>query len=194
MNRFFDIIISSAAILLLSPVMIILSFFISMTGRKPIFKHKRIGVSGKEFYCFKFTSMKKLDELNDRDVQRIKEETLLYGKVKNDPRITKTGKIIRKTSIDELPQLFNVLIGDMSIVGPRPITEAEMKVYGKYIHHYLSIKPGVTGLWQVTGRSNTSYRRRVAIDYYYSKNKNVRLNIFIMIRTFLVVCKMEGAQ
>ncbi|CAM6556546.1 sugar transferase [Klebsiella pneumoniae] len=193
-NRVADIIISLSLLLFISPVIVMTTLIILSTGTKPFFLHTRVGFNGKEFKCYKFTSMRSISSLSTDEVERVTHELSIFGKVNDDPRITKIGKFIRKTSIDEIPQLINVLKGDMSLIGPRPITNKEIKIYGKYIEHYLSTKPGVTGLWQVTGRSNTSYRRRVAIDCYYSKNKSIKLNVFIMIKTLFVVCKMEGAQ
>ncbi|HBY8128007.1 sugar transferase [Klebsiella pneumoniae] len=192
--RYFDILISLFMIIVSLPVFLLISIAIISSGQNPIFVHSRIGLNGKEFKCLKFRSMKNIDSLSKADLDRIANEIASVGKVKNDPRITLVGGFIRKTSIDELPQLFNVLIGDMTLVGPRPITAEEITAYGKHANSYLLIKPGLTGLWQVSGRSNTSYRRRVAIDLYYSKNKSRMLKMYIFLKTILVVIKMEGAQ
>jgi exopolysaccharide production protein ExoY len=194
MNRISDIIISLFFITFFSPVMLLIYISITATGQKAIFKHRRIGINGCEFHCFKFTSMIDSCELGDKDRDRVNKEMALNGKVENDPRVTAIGKLIRKTSIDELPQFFNVLRGDMSIVGPRPITIEELKRYGHRYYSYISIKPGITGLWQVSGRSNLSYRRRVAMDYYYSKNNDVYMRMFIILKTVYVVLFMNGAK
>ena len=194
MNRIHDIFLSIIMIAILSPLMILIFSLIIFSGRKAIFKHRRVGQHGKQFQCFKFTSMISENELNKNDLKRVIEEKRVNGKVHNDPRITKIGGFIRKTSLDEIPQLFNVLKGDMSIVGPRPITENEIKEYGWRVSSYLSIKPGLTGLWQVSGRSNTNYRRRVAIDHYYAKHISKQIKLFILLKTIYVVIKMEGAS
>lgn len=194
MNRISDIIISLFFITFFSPVMLFIYISITATGQKAIFKHRRIGINGCEFHCFKFTSMIDPGNLGEKDRDRVNREMALNGKVENDPRVTAIGKIIRKTSIDELPQFFNVLRGDMSMVGPRPITTEELKRYGHRSSSYISIKPGLTGLWQVSGRSNLSYRRRVAMDCYYSKNNDVYMRIFIIVKTVYVVLFMSGAK
>lgn len=194
MNRISDIIISLFFITFFSPVMLFIYISITATGQKAIFKHRRIGINGCEFHCFKFTSMIDPRNLGEKDRDRVNREMALNGKVENDPRVTAIGKIIRKTSIDELPQFFNVLRGDMSMVGPRPITTEELKRYGHRSSSYISIKPGLTGLWQVSGRSNLSYRRRVAMDCYYSKNNDVYMRIFIIVKTVYVVLFMSGAK
>lgn len=194
MNRISDIIISLFFITFFSPVMLFIYISITATGRKAIFKHRRIGINGREFHCFKFTSMIDACELRKKDRDRINTEMSLSGKVENDPRVTAIGKLIRKTSIDELPQFFNVLRGDMSIVGPRPITTEELKRYGHRSSSYTSIKPGLTGLWQVSGRSNLSYRRRIAMDCYYTKNNDLYMKVFIMVKTVYVVLFMNGAK
>lgn len=193
MNRIYDIFLSIFMIVALSPLMALIYILILLSGRKAIFKHSRVGKYGKKFQCFKFTSMIDENDLNENDLKRVIEEKRISGKVHNDPRITKIGGFIRRTSLDEIPQLFNVLIGDMSIIGPRPITEDEMKEYGWRVSSYLSIKPGLTGLWQVSGRSNTNYRRRVAIDHYYANHISKQIKLFILLKTIYVVIKMEGA-
>lgn len=192
--RYFDIAVSLFLIVLLSPVLITVATVIALTGRKPVFSHERIGLNSKGFGCYKFTSMKSLNQISETEREKVIHELSAYGKVENDPRITRIGKLIRKTSIDELPQLFNVLKGDMSLVGPRPVTEPELEHYGKRKHHYLSVKPGLTGLWQVSGRSNTTYSRRVAIDSYFFMKKSRRLKIAIFFKTFYVVLIMKGSQ
>ena len=139
------------------------------------FKQTRNGIKFREFTCYKFRSM---IENNDADIQQA---------TKNDKRVTKIGKILRKTSLDELPQFFNVLRNEMSIVGPRPIVKAEKKKYGKNLIKVLSIKPGITGLWQVSGRNNLTYKKRVRLDINYVKNYNLLMDIRILIRTFGVI-------
>lgn len=194
MNRLSDIIISLFFITLFFPVMLFVYISIVSTGRRAIFKHRRIGINGREFHCFKFTSMIDACELKKIDRDRVNREMALNGKVENDPRVTAIGKLIRKTSIDELPQFFNILRGDMSIVGPRPITIEELKKYKHRSSSYVSIKPGLTGLWQVSGRSNLNYRKRIAMDCYYSKNNDIYMRMFIMVKTVYVVLFMNGAK
>lgn len=193
MPRILDLTFSFMLLVLLFPLMVIVAAAILLSGRSPLFKHKRIGFKGVEFPCFKFTSMKGVDELSSYDLNRVKLETTRYGKVINDPRITFIGKFLRKTSIDELPQLFNVLIGDMSLVGPRPVTKQEIHKYGKFKNHYFSVRPGMTGLWQVSGRSNVTFRRRVAMDVFYIRNKSAQLLLLILIKTVFVVAIAKGA-
>lgn len=192
--RFFDIFIASIFLMVASPFFIIISLLIFISGSNPFFKHKRIGLNGNEFNCLKFTSMKGLNEICEEDKKRVIFELDNFGKVNNDPRITRIGNFLRKTSIDEFPQFINVLRGDMSLIGPRPITKAEMKVYGSKIKSYLSVKPGITGLWQVSGRSNTTYSRRVAIDHYYVLKRTRKMKMMIMMKTIYVVLFMKGAQ
>ncbi|KGD75287.2 UDP-phosphate galactose phosphotransferase [Tatumella morbirosei] len=192
--RYFDVAVSALSIALLSPVLITAYLAIASTGRSPLYSHRRIGQNNKAFGCYKFTSMKSMDQISESDKARVKHELSAYGKVNDDPRITRIGKLIRKTSIDELPQLINVLRGDMTLIGPRPVTEPELKYYGRRSSSYLSVKPGLTGLWQVSGRSDTSYKRRVAIDHYFAINRTRKLKMFIFLKTFYVVVAMKGSQ
>lgn len=192
--RHIDIAISIFAIMITSPLLLLVYMLLRISGNDPIYKHKRVGVNGVQFQCIKFRSMVDIESLSKEERNRVESDIKNYGKVYNDPRITRLGKLIRKTSIDELPQFFNVLAGDMSIIGPRPITESELSIYGKKASSYLSVKPGLTGLWQVSGRSNTSYSRRVAIDHYFAKHNSIKLKFFIFIKTFYVVLLMKGSQ
>ncbi|WP_331708844.1 sugar transferase [Klebsiella pneumoniae] len=192
--RCFDIAFSLFLLILLSPVFIVLTIAICMSGIKPFFCHERIGLNGRKFKCIKFRSMRDESSLSFADRQFIENEKKEKWKVSNDPRITTIGKFIRKTSMDEIPQVVNVLIGDMSFIGPRPITQNELALYGRRSSSYLSIKPGITGLWQVSGRSNTNYRRRVAIDHFYAKNYSFKMMSFIFFKTIFVVITMNGAE
>lgn len=193
MPRSIDIILSFILIVFFMPVMVIVTTAILSCGRRPFFIHKRLGFKGIEFSCLKFRSMKGVDELSSYDLNRVNFETMKYGKVKNDPRITFIGKFLRKTSIDELPQLFNVLLGNMSLIGPRPVTKQEIHKYGKFKNYYFSVRPGMTGLWQVSGRSDVTFRRRVAMDVFYIRNKSAQLLILILIKTVFVVAIAKGA-
>lgn len=152
-----------------------------------VFAHERVGLGGRRFRCFKFRTMhtdasERLDELLASDLVA-REEWARDFKLRNDPRVTQLGAFLRRTSLDELPQLFNVLKGDMCLVGPRPIVEKELAMYGRYARYYLSIRPGMTGLWQVSGRNDTSYRRRVALDCAYVKSQCFLLDLRIILRT-----------
>lgn len=196
-KRCFDIIGASAIIVMLSPVLVILVYLVSKDGGNAIYGHERIGRDGKKFKCLKFRSMvvnsqevlKTLLE-SDNDAQA---EWNKDFKLKNDPRITKIGKFIRKTSLDELPQLFNVLRGEMSLVGPRPIIEKELERYAGDVDYYLMAKPGMTGLWQVSGRNDVDYDTRVYFDAWYVKNWSLWNDIAILFKTINVVLKRDGA-
>lgn len=195
-KRFADIICSAIAIILLSPFFIIISIAIKATSKGPvIFVHKRVGKNGKKIGIYKFRSMViNAEELIEKFTPEQKEEFKKNFKLENDPRITKIGKFLRKTSLDELPQLFNILKGDLSIVGPRPIMEVETKIYGKYKDMLLSVKPGLTGFWAANGRSDTSYKRRRAMEIYYVKNRSLLFDIKIILKTAVSVFKGEGAK
>ena len=195
-KRFADIICSAIAIILLSPFFIIISIAIKATSKGPvIFVHNRVGKNGKKIGIYKFRSMvMNAEELIEKFTPEQKEEFKKNFKLKNDPRITKIGKFLRKTSLDELPQLFNILKGDLSIVGPRPIIEVETKIYGKYKDMLLSVKPGLTGFWAANGRSDTSYKRRRAMEIYYVKNRSLLFDIKIILKTAVSVFKGEGAK
>ncbi|EPU1012905.1 sugar transferase, partial [Klebsiella pneumoniae] len=157
----------------------------------------RIGKGGKSFKCLKFRSMvtnskEVLEDLLSKDIQA-KQEWEATFKLKNDPRITKIGHFLRRTSLDELPQLFNVLKGEMSLVGPRPIITAELERYNDEVAYYLLSKPGMTGLWQVSGRSDVDYETRVYLDTWYVKNWSMWNDIAILFKTIGVVLKKDGA-
>jgi undecaprenyl-phosphate galactose phosphotransferase len=162
-----------------------------------LFWHKRIGRNGRSFYCVKFRTMVRNAEhvlrplLNEHP--ELRDEWTKNFKLRDDPRITMTGRVLRLTSLDELPQLWNVLRGEMSLVGPRPIVRAELLRYGRNASRYLAVKPGLTGLWQVKGRSDTTYRRRVAMDKYYVRNQSILLDIYILAATPAAVLRRNGA-
>ncbi|HHV3805571.1 TPA: sugar transferase [Klebsiella pneumoniae] len=193
-KRFFDIIVASFCLLLLMPVMLVTGLILFLTGMNPLFRHPRIGQNGQVFHCIKFTSMLPMDKVSENEQLRIRHELQLYSVVKNDPRVTRFGAFIRKTSIDELPQFINVLLGDMSVIGPRPIAAYEKDKYGRSYRHYCSVKPGISGLWQVSGRDDLPYQRRVAIDRYYSRRRKASMDIFIFVKTFSVVASMKGVN
>ena len=194
----FDYVLTITGTIAISPILIVIALWIYKDSPGPvIFKHRRIGKNGKEFNCYKFRSMcidakEKLEELLKNDPQA-KAEWEKDFKLKNDPRITKSGAFLRKTSLDELPQIFNVLKGEMSLVGPRPIIRDEIARYGEYIGDYLMVKPGITGMWQVSGRSDIDYKERVLLDSWYTRNWSVWLDVTLLFKTFKVVLLRKGA-
>ena len=198
MKRIFDIVVTVCGGIFILPFMLIIAIIIYLDSGGPIiYKQKRVGRNGKEFNFYKFRSMVKnadtiLEEyLNTHEDE--KKEWQKNFKLKNDPRVTKIGKIIRKTSIDELPQLWNVLIGDMSLVGPRPLLPNEVERYSSYIEDYKLVLPGLTGVWQVSGRSDTTFEERVIMDSWYIHNWSVWIDIVYLLKTVLVVVKSKGA-
>ena len=197
-KRVFDLVLTTIGVVLLSPVFLFLAVLIKLDSRGPvIFAHQRIGKDGKLFPCLKFRTMcvdadKKLKEYLAANPEARKEWEAEF-KLKDDPRVTRVGKVLRKTSLDELPQLFNVLIGQMSLVGPRPIVTAEIPKYGPYIKDFYMVHPGITGMWQVNGRSDTTYEERVQMDSWYVRNWDVWLDIMLLWRTFGVVLQHKGA-
>ncbi|HCD2578741.1 TPA: exopolysaccharide biosynthesis polyprenyl glycosylphosphotransferase, partial [Klebsiella pneumoniae] len=196
-KRIFDITASLGIIILLSPVLVYISLKVKKDGGPAIYGHERVGKNGKPFKCLKFRSMvinskEVLEEVlaNDPEAKAEWDETF---KLKNDPRITKIGQFLRRTSLDELPQLFNVVKGEMSLVGPRPIITAELERYNEQVDYYLLSKPGMTGLWQVSGRSDVDYNTRVYLDAWYVKNWSMWNDVAILFKTVGVVLKRDGA-
>lgn len=197
LKRIFDIFVSIALITLLSPAFVYISWKVTRDGGSPIYGHERVGLRGLKFKCLKFRSMiinskNVLEDLLATDPEAQAEWEKDF-KLKNDPRITPIGHFLRKTSLDELPQLWNVLIGEMSLVGPRPVVEAELERYGDDVEYYLMTKPGMTGLWQVSGRNDTDYATRVYLDAWYVKNWSLWYDIAILFKTINVVLKRDGA-
>lgn len=199
LKRTVDITASATALLLLSPVFLVTSLAIRKDSDGPaMFTQKRIGKDGKLFEIYKFRTMvpdadKKLFELLDKD-EKAREEYKVNKKLKNDPRITKVGNFLRKTSIDELPQLINVLKGDMSLVGPRPYLPREIDDMGSYYDTIIESKPGITGLWQVSGRSNTTFEERLHFDKEYNEKKSFTYDMGLLVKTVGSVVKGEGAE
>ena len=192
LKRFMDFIFSFLLIILLFPLFLIIGILIKLNSKGSIiYIQKRIGKHNTSFSCYKFRTMKPkakyiLKELlvQNKDIKNEFENT---RKLVNDPRITEIGKFLRFTSLDELPQIFNVLKGDMSFIGPRPIVKSEIKKYGKDFKKAFSIKPGISGLWQVSGRNNLSYSKRVDLDIFYAKHINFFLDLKIFIKTLIVI-------
>ena len=196
-KRGFDIFGSMGIILILSPLLFYIYNKVKKDGGPAIYGHERVGKDGKPFKCLKFRSMvvnskEVLDNLLASDPEARAEWDATF-KLKNDPRITKIGQFLRSTSLDELPQLFNVLKGEMSLVGPRPIITAELERYNEEVDYYLLSKPGMTGLWQVSGRSDVDYDTRVYLDAWYVKNWSMWNDIAILFKTVGVVLKKDGA-
>lgn len=197
LKRALDILGALALAVLFSPLIATVFAVAALTGRSPLFKHKRVGRDGAMFECLKFRTMipeaeavlAKILAENDE----LRAEWVRDHKLANDPRVTKLGKFLRSTSLDELPQLWNVMKGDMSLVGPRPITREELLRYGRNAVVYMLVRPGITGLWQVSGRNNVEYRKRVAMDVCYVRNQGVVLDTWILLKTILVVVTRHGA-
>jgi Undecaprenyl-phosphate galactose phosphotransferase WbaP len=198
-KKVFDLVVSSILLIILAVPMMIIAMLIRTTSNGPaIYFQKRKGKNDRTFRCYKFRTMysdadTKLDNLLKND-ERTRNEWNNNWKLKEDPRVTKIGKFLRQTSLDELPQIFNVLKGEMSLVGPRPVTKKEIDDYYKdQAQLCFCVPPGITGLWQVSGRSNTSYDYRIAMDSWYVRNWNLWLDIVILFKTVRVVMKREGA-
>lgn len=195
-KRIIDVVGCSIGLIVLSPIFIIIAVLIKIEDPKgPVFySHNRIGKNGKIIPVYKFRSMfQNADQMLHNFTPEQKREYAENYKLKKDPRITTVGHFIRKTSLDELPQLVNVLKGEMTIVGPRPIIELELDKYGEYRDIYLSITPGLTGMWQAFGRSETSYEQRIRMDVYYAKNRCLLLDIKIILWTIISVVLQKGA-
>lgn len=197
-KRTFDFIISGLSLILLSPIFLLIAVLIKFDSKGKVFyKHKRIGKNGEYIYLYKFRSMysdskERLEKmLEDPKIRKEWEENY---KLDNDPRITKIGSFLRKTSLDELPQLFNILVGDMSIVGPRPVIDDEIKKYGSNKDKLLSVTPGLTGWWACNGRSCTSYEDRMKLELYYVDHRSILLDIKVIIKTAISVIKKDGAK
>jgi lipopolysaccharide/colanic/teichoic acid biosynthesis glycosyltransferase len=173
------------------------AIIVMLDGGKPIFGHKRIGKDGRTFACLKFRSMysdadQRLKVILDSDPAARVEWAQTF-KLKNDPRVTRIGRILRKTSLDELPQVWNIIRGEMSFVGPRPIVAKELDYYGDQVGYYLSCKPGITGLWQIGGRSDTDYGTRVELDTRYATTRSFAMDMRIMVMTVPAVLASKGA-
>ena len=197
-KRFMDLFLLLISSPITLPLVAIVSILIKVSNPGPIFYgHTRIGKNGRIFKCWKFRSMvvdadKQLEKILAENPQ-MRAEWEKDRKFTDDPRVTKIGKILRKTSIDEIPQFFNVLLGEMSFIGPRPVTKPELNKYGSKADFILSVQPGLSGMWQISGRSDTGYEERITLDSYYIQNWSVWLDIWIIIKTVYVVLKGKGA-
>ncbi|MDR0495941.1 MAG: undecaprenyl-phosphate galactose phosphotransferase WbaP [Treponema sp.] len=197
-KRFMDIAIVSIGGIIILPFLLLIALLVKITSPGPVlFRHKRLGMNGKHFNTYKFRTMvidsqARLEKLLESDAEKEK-EWKNYHKLANDPRITRIGKILRRTSIDEFPQLINILKGEMTLVGPRPIVDAEVEKYGEDYSRIFSIRPGLTGLWQVSGRSNTNYEERIAYDTFYLQSWSIWMDLWVIFKTFGAVIQGRGA-
>ena len=196
-KRLFDVVASVALLAVLSPVMLTVAALARRDGGSVLFGHRRIGAGGESFRCWKFRTMvpnaqDALHRLLASD-PAARAEWERDFKLQNDPRVTRLGRFLRTTSLDELPQLFNVLFGSMSLVGPRPIVNDEISRYGAAFHDYARCRPGITGLWQVSGRNEVDYRRRVMMDQEYSRNWSLSNDLKLLLRTPMAVLRRRGA-
>lgn len=198
LKRLFDLLVAAIITALFLPLIVLVAIAVRWSnGPNIIFSHTRIGRDGRSFACYKFRSMvvdaeERLQDLLARDPQA-RAEWDRDHKLKDDPRVTAVGRFIRKTSLDELPQLWNVFKGDMSVVGPRPVIQTELERYGDARHHYLAVRPGLTGPWQVSGRSDVGYAERVAMDAQYVQNWNLFRDALIVFQTAGVMVAKRGA-
>lgn len=196
MKRTFDVVLSAMGLLLLALPMLVVALLVKTTSPGPVFfMQERVGYHGKTFRMFKFRSMRQdaeeiLSQLDQKE--KIDQSSVLF-KMKDDPRVTRVGKVIRRYSIDELPQLINVLKGDMSLVGPRPSLSREVELYDPHVHRRFLVKPGITGLWQVSGRSDLSWEESVRLDLYYVENWSLTADLMILWRTTKAVSRGSGA-
>jgi exopolysaccharide production protein ExoY len=199
-GRAIDVSVAAICLAMMLPALLVIAVIIwGADGASPIFAHQRVGRGRAIFPCFKFRTM--VMDADDRLRKFLEqnpvaaEEWRRDHKLRDDPRITRIGRFLRKYSLDEIPQLANVLLGHMSLVGPRPIVEEEQARYGRYLRHYLSVRPGITGLWQVSGRNSVTYRRRVALDTHYARSKkSLRFDLMILTMTIPAVLLAKGSS
>lgn len=196
LKRFIDIIIGTIGLIICIPIFIIIGIAIKIDSKGPVFfKHKRIGKHGKKLEIYKFRTMiENAEEAMKNFTEKQKKEFAENFKLENDPRVTRVGKILRKTSLDELPQIINILKGEMSIIGPRPVVRSELEKYGSNQDKFLSVAPGLTGYWAANGRSDVSYEERMALELYYVNNRSLILDMKIFFKTIGSVLKGRGAR
>ena len=197
-KRLFDVTTAGAALVALAPLFGGVALVLKLTDPGPVFYgHRRVGRGGRSFACLKFRTMttngdEVLEQLLRNDATA-REEWEATRKLRHDPRVTDLGRTLRRTSLDELPQLLNILRGDMSVVGPRPVVDDELDRYGRSASAYLSVRPGLTGLWQVSGRSDTTYHERVMLDRHYAARRSMAMDLAIIARTIPAVLRSSGS-
>ncbi|TFH33924.1 MAG: sugar transferase [Bacteroidia bacterium] len=196
-KSFFDYLFAIVAMVICLPIFVVVAIAIKLCSKGPVFfKQERLGLNGRRFLLYKFRTMLKDadsklgDLLNSSD--ELRKQFNENFKLKDDPRVTRVGKILRKTSLDELPQIFNVLMGQMNLIGPRPIVREEVEKYGEAFYELIRVKPGISGLWQISGRNDVEYDRRVQLDLFYIKNWSLWMDIMILLRTLIVVIQGRG--
>ena len=198
LKRCLDITLATILILILSPLMLVLAIWIKRDSPGPaLYWQQRVGLGGRPFYMLKFRSMhthaaEDLERILASDARK-KKAWQRFQKLLDDPRLTRCGRVLRRFSLDELPQLWNVLRGEMSLVGPRPILPEQQGIYGTDLYLYLQVRPGMTGLWQVDGRNRVTFAERVARDVYYIRNQSIWTDFLILARTLRVVLRGDGA-
>jgi undecaprenyl-phosphate galactose phosphotransferase len=196
-KRVFDVAGALVLGLFSLPVILVIAIAIRLTGSPVFYSHTRVGLGRRHFRCYKFRTMvpnaqEVLQDLLHSDTRALQEWRENH-KLRNDPRITRLGNFLRTSSLDELPQLWNVLKGDMSLVGPRPVVPDELERYGNRAQNYIAVRPGMSGLWQVSGRSNLTYSRRVSLDMLYVRRQSTSLDLWVLWRTIFVVFDRGGS-
>jgi lipopolysaccharide/colanic/teichoic acid biosynthesis glycosyltransferase len=197
-ERAVELAIAISTLVFLAPLLVMIAFLVKLTDGGPsLFGQERLGLGGRTFRCLKFRTMAvdadaRLSALLATDAAAAEEWSRSY-KLKNDPRVTPIGNFLRRSSLDELPQLLNVIRGEMSLVGPRPIVASEVERYGIHFRHYCAVRPGLTGLWQVSGRNDRSYRERVVMDVAYVRSRCIRLDLKILAATLPAVVTRRGS-
>ncbi len=195
-KRILDCILATIALIILSPIYLIIAIAVKIDSKGPIFfDHTRIGKNGKIIKIYKYRTMvTNAEELIKQFTPEQMKEYKENFKLENDPRITKVGKFLRKTSLDELPQLLNIIQGDLALIGPRPVVKKELEKYGENAGKFLSVTPGLTGNWAASGRSNTTYEERMKMELWYVDNISFITDVKIFFKTIIAVIKKEGAK
>ena len=195
-KRILDCILATIALIILSPIYLIIAIAVKIDSKGPVFfKHTRIGKNGKIIKIYKYRTMvANAEELIKKFTPEQMKEYKENFKLENDPRITKVGKFLRKTSLDELPQLLNIIQGDLALIGPRPVVKRELEKYGENTGKFLSVTPGLTGNWAASGRSNTTYEERMKMELWYVDNISFITDVKIFFKTIIAVIKKEGAK
>jgi lipopolysaccharide/colanic/teichoic acid biosynthesis glycosyltransferase len=193
-KRAVDLLLSSLVLLIVFPFFSVIAVLIRLDSRGPVlFKRRVIGMNGDSFDMYKFRSMVEGAEEILANDDELKKVYYISAKLKVDPRVTRMGRLLRRTSLDELPQLVNILLGHMTFVGPRPIAADEIPLYGEAFEEFKKVKPGITGIWQTCGRSETSYEKRVEMDMLYIRNRSILLDLWIIVSTIPAVMLKRGA-